>query len=474
MIQSDQKQVETPGIAYKNKHVIFAILLIGILMSVLDGFMVNIALPDITAYFGVGISLSQWIITGYLLAMTGLFIFFGKLSEYTGKTKLYIAGFALFTLSSFACAFAPGINEMIVFRIAQGIGASMVAGISGAITFEVFPPEERGKAMGGIAATYGIVALIAPGVGGFITGTLGWRYIFLVNVPIGIVMLALALKYMKLQETTSGRLNIDWAGTGALIISVASLMLLCSEMANGISMNATALAYGAVFVLASIAFLYRESRCKSPLLDLSLFMDKKFTLPIMSMAISYMVINMINVLGPFYLQGAMGYTPSQVGLLFMLPPLAMIFAAPVSGMLYDKHHWKLASTLGLLVLAMAFFVQGCAFFGASLVLILAAFALRGIGDGIFQSINSVEIMSALRPEKYAIASSVSSTVGNLASALGAMTAGMLLMFELNSADYNGSVMAAGPILLSNSIGSIMLVAGVLCVMAMAASALKNI
>jgi EmrB/QacA subfamily drug resistance transporter len=473
MIQSDQKQVVTPRIAYKNKYVIFAILLIGILMSVLDGFMVNIALPDITAYFNVGISLSQWIITGYLLAMTGLFIFFGRLSERTGKAKLYLAGFALFTLSSLACAFASSIDEMIVFRIAQGIGASMVAGISGAITFEVFPPEERGKAMGGIAATYGIVALMAPGIGGLITDTLGWRYIFLVNVPIGILMLALALKYMKLQETMSNDFSIDWTGTGTMIISVTSLMLFCSELANGITMNATSLAYGVVFVLSSIAFLFRESRCEKPLLDLSLFRNKKFTLPILSMALSYVVINMINVLGPFYLQGAMGYTPSQVGLLFMLPPLAMIFTAPLSGMLYDKRHWRFASTLGLLVMAAAFFLQGYSFFGASLVLILAAFALRGIGDGIFQSINSVEIMNALPLEKVAIASSVSSTVGNLANALGAMAAGILLVFGLNSAGYNGSVMAAGPTLLSNSIGMIMVVAGVLCIVAMVASALRN-
>jgi predicted MFS family arabinose efflux permease len=286
-------------------------------------------------------------------------------------------------------------------------------------------------------------------------------------------MLALALKYMKLQETMSNDFSIDWTGTGTMIISVTSLMLFCSELANGITMNATSLAYGVVFVLSSIAFLFRESRCEKPLLDLSLFRNKKFTLPILSMALSYVVINMINVLGPFYLQGAMGYTPSQVGLLFMLPPLAMIFTAPLSGMLYDKRHWRFASTLGLLVMAAAFFLQGYSFFGASLVLILAAFALRGIGDGIFQSINSVEIMNALPLEKVAIASSVSSTVGNLANALGAMAAGILLVFGLNSAGYNGSVMAAGPTLLSNSIGMIMVVAGVLCIVAMVASALRN-
>lgn len=474
MQQATNKQAEMPGIVYKNKYVIFAILLIGILMSVLDGFMVNIALPDITTYFNVSVSLSQWIITGYLLAMTGLFIFFGKLSEYTGKAKLYITGFSFFTLSSLACGFAPGIWEMIILRVIQGIGASMVAGISGAITFEVFPPEERGKAMGGIVAIYGIVALLAPGLGGLITDTFGWRYIFLVNVPIGIVMLALALKYMKLQETTSGQLDIDWIGTGTLIVSVASMMLFCSELAGGITINAPTVTYGAVFIFASIAFLLRESGCKNPLLDLSLFRIKKFTLPILSMALSYVVIFMVNVLGPFYLQGVMNYTPSQVGLFFMLPPLVMMFAAPLSGWLYDKYHWKYASAIGLLVMALSFFLQGYSFAAASFVLILAAFALRGVGDGIFQSINSAEVMNALPLEKVAIASSVSSTVGNLGNALGAMTAGILLVFSLNSAGYAGPVFSAGPTLLANSIGGIMVVAGALCLVAMATSALRNI
>jgi len=474
MQQFNQKQAEVPGIGHKNKYAIFGILLIGILMSVLDGFMVNIALPDITAYFSVSIATSQWIITGYLLAMTGLFIFFGKLSEHTGKAKLYLIGFAVFTLSSLGCGFVTGIEQMIALRVLQGIGASMVAGISGAITFEIFPPEERGRAMGGLAAAYGIVAMMAPVVGGFITDTLGWRYIFLVNVPIGIALLALALKYMKLGDKTTNALSIDWIGTGTLIVSVISLMLFCGELASGIMMNGLAITYGAAFALSSIAFLLRESRCKNPLLDLSLFGNKKFTLPILSVALSFVIINMVNVLGPFYLQGAMGYTPAQVGLFFMLPPLAMIFAAPLSGMLYDKHRWKLASTLGLLIMAVSFFLQGYSFITASFILILAAFALRGIGDGIFQSINSAEIMNALPLEKVAIASSVSSTVTNLASALGAVTAGILLMFELNSSGYHGAVLEAGPALLSNSIGAAMVVAGVLCLVAMATSALRNI
>jgi EmrB/QacA subfamily drug resistance transporter len=474
MIKSTQKQVETPDNAYANKYIVLAIVLTGILMSVLDGFMVNIALPGITTHFNVSVAQSQWIITGYLLAMTGLFIFFAKISEYTGKTRLYIAGFTIFTLSSLACGLATTADHLIAFRIAQGIGASMVAGISGAITFEAFPPQERGRAMGYIAATYGIVALIAPSLGGFIVDGFGWQYIFFVNVPIGIILIACAIKYLKIREVTSGSLAVDWAGTATLIAAVVSLMLLCSEMANGLAITAASIAWGAIFVLSLIGFLYRESRCAAPLLDLSLFNNKKFILPVLSMALSYMAIIIMGVLGPFYLEGALGYNATQVGLLFMLSPLAMIFAAPAGGWLYDRFHWKYTTAAGMLILVVAYLAGGLAFMAMDIGFIIVAFVLRGIGDGVFQSTNSAEIMNAVPPEKIAIASSVTSTAGSLANSLGAVMASVLLIVGLGMAGYDGAVLMAGPPLLAHTIGIIMLMAGGLCIIAAVLSALRSV
>ena len=185
MQQKAQKQVGIPDSVYKNRYKISVIVLIGILMSVLDGYMVTIALPTITTYFNVDVAQSQWIITGYLVVMTVLFIFFGKFSEYTGKTKLFLIGWVLFTLSSLACSLSSGITELIIFRIAQAAGASMVAGVSGAIIFHAFPPNEIGKAMGYFGATVAVSSLIGPGLGGLITNSIGWQYIFFVNVPLG-------------------------------------------------------------------------------------------------------------------------------------------------------------------------------------------------------------------------------------------------------------------------------------------------
>lgn len=137
MQQKAQKQVGIPDSVYKNRYKISVIVLIGILMSVLDGYIVTIALPTITTYFNVDVAQSQWIITGYLVVMTALFIFFGKFSEYTCKTKLFLIGWVLFTLSSLACGLSSGITEIIIFRIAQAAGASLVCSSLGLSSCEL-------------------------------------------------------------------------------------------------------------------------------------------------------------------------------------------------------------------------------------------------------------------------------------------------------------------------------------------------
>lgn len=474
MQQPAQAQITLQDTVYKNRYIILAVVLIGMLMTVLDGYMMSIALPTITKYFNVSIALSQWTITGYLVVMTGLFVVFGKASEYTGKVKLFIAGWALFTLSSLACSFSAGIYELIAFRIFQAIGASMVAGVSGALIFQVFPPKELGKALGYFGATVGLGSLIGPGLGGFIADKLGWQYIFLVNVPLGVILLALALKYLKVPETTSKRLDMDWIGTGTLIVSVASLMLFCGELAYGITLTRPLAAYGAIFILSLAAFLFQESRHKNPLLDLSLFRNNKFTMPVLSTLLFYLALNAAIIIYPFYFQGVMGYDPSQVGLLFMLVPFAMMIASTAGGWLYDKYHWKFAAAASVSISVVSFVLLGFAYSMMSLGLTLVALVLWGIGNGLFMSPNNAETMGAVPREKTAVASSISTTAKSLGGALGISIASIFLTLGLSAAGYTGAVLGAGPSLLANTMGTIMFGAGALCVIAAALSAIRNV
>ncbi|HWQ64182.1 MAG TPA: MFS transporter, partial [Methanospirillum sp.] len=169
-------------------------------MANLDAVMVNVALPTITVFFTTELALSQWTVTGYILMMTSLLIIVAKLSEYTGITRLYIAGWGLFTLSSLACGFTETIVGLIFFRIIQGIGASMVYCGMGPLIIHASEPSQRGQVMGYITTAIACATFIGPGLGGFITELLGWQYIFLVNVPIGIFLIICCLKYLNIQE----------------------------------------------------------------------------------------------------------------------------------------------------------------------------------------------------------------------------------------------------------------------------------
>jgi len=473
MEQASQKQIISDSV-YNNKYLISIIVLIGVFMSVLDGYMVTIALPTITNYFNVSVSQSQWIITGYLVVMTALFIFFGKISEYIGKTKLFMIGWALFTLSSLACGLSSGITELIVFRIAQASSASMVAGVSGAILFHAFPQNEVGKAMGYFGATIALGSLIGPALGGLITNYIGWQYIFLINVPLGIVLILGGLKYLKIPENRSKSLNMDWIGTITFVLSVTTLLMFCSEFATIMSFTVPLLIYGLVFILSTIIFILQESKCENPMLDLSIFKNRKFSLPVLSMLIFSIAYHMAIILGPFYFQGVMDYSPSEVGLLFMAVSLSMAVAAPLGGKFYDKYHSKYASGVAVMISAVSFLLLGYAYIVMNIYLIIISLFLWGVGWGLFTSPNSTETLSALPHEKTAIASSVSTTAKSLGGALGTAFASIFLIISLNTAGYNGKVLLANKFLLSNSITIIMFVAGILCIIATVIAVLRNI
>lgn len=471
-MQKNQENLQK--IAYKNRFIILGIVLTGILMSVLDGYMVSIALPTITTQLQINITESQWIVSGYLIVMTGLFIFFGKISEFLGKTKLFILGWLIFTISSLICGFSNGILELIIFRLIQALGASMVAGVSGAILFHTFPPNEIGRAMGYFGAVVAVGSLIGPVLGGFITNSFGWQYIFLINVPIGALLLISAIKFMKIPEFIDKNIKIDWLGTALFLATISSLMLLCGEIAQSMILNDLNILYGVIFILGAIGFLIQEKRSENPMLDISIFADKKFLLPILSALLLAIAVNMGIFVGPFYFQGVMRYNPLQVGLIFMFIPLCMMFAAPLGGKLYDKYHWKYAASTGALIAAISFLMLAYAYWSKNLILIVISFLLWGLGYGLFTSPNTTEAMIALPPQKTAIASSVATTARSLGGALGVSLATVILVNGLNTTEFNGNLISVSSSVVADSMAIIMIITGILGVITALASALRNV
>lgn len=461
--EATEKYGEADSEAFRNRYIILGIILTGILMAVLDGNVVGIALPTITNTFRVDLALSQWTATAYLLTVTSLLLVFGKLSEYTGKVKMYIAGFALFTLGSLACALAPGIYELIGFRVLQGIGGAMVSSIGAAIIFLVFPPVERGRAMGFIGAVSGIGCIAGPVLGGFMVEHFGWGSVFMINVPIGAVLILAALRYLKVQETRTRTFRMDWIGAVSLTVTLSALLLFLGEAGFGLSITPLLIAYAAAFILGLATFVVRETRTKAPLLDLSAFSERKFTLPLCGTFISFTISLILGIVAPFYFQGALHYTPSYAGALLFIPPAIMIVGAPLGGVLVDRYPWKYYSALGMAVMALAFVALGFATSRLDLPLTLLAMAVYGLGNALFTSPNSNEVMSALPRQKAGIASSASALVRNLGMALGISLGAVIMTMGLSTAGSGGAILASAPASLASAASLAMYFAAALCV-----------
>ncbi|ABS56532.1 major facilitator superfamily MFS_1 [Methanoregula boonei 6A8] len=461
---------ETPPLtpaefAHRYRIPILLVILVGVFMAVLDNNIVAIALPTITSDFNVPLGQSQWIATAYIITIIATVLIFGTLSPVLGKARLYICGMALFVASSAACGLAHTLPLLVLSRIVQGIGAAMLMSISMAIIMQVFPLHERGKALGYVTATVGLGLIIGPALGGVLVEALGWPYVFFVNVPIGIVMLIPAVRYLKLEETGSKIGKLDSPGIALFIALMAGVALFVNELANP-PVNMTSLSAYAVFTLAALAaFVLRERSARNPLMDLSLFSDRRFVLPSASLVLYFVATFILIIILPFYFEGVMGWKPLQVGLVAFVMPVAMIVSAPVFGRTYDKRPSKNYPAIGVLGMGGGFFLCGYGFATQSVLVIVIALILAGLFRSIFQGPNTIEIMGSLPAEKAGIASSLLVILQDLGILLGISAGSILLVLQLNALGYTGAVLDAGAGMLPPIFANAMYAGGLCCVVA---------
>lgn len=309
--------VFTTGKEYK---LAMSVVLLGLFMSVLDTVIVSIALPSITEHFGNDISQSQWVMTAYLVTITAFLLIFGKLSSFTGLKRMFLGGLAIFTVSSLGCGIASSLEMLMALRILQAIGASMATSISMALIFRLNSPQRQGKAMGIMGATVAIASLAGPGLGGLLISLFDWRAIFLVNIPVGVIALLVGVRYLNVSEDRPDIIKMDWIGVATFIIGVTSFM----AFLNTIAMGDVNLPVASIALMASVLFLWNEIRHPHPILDLSVFREMKFSLPLASMVLFFTAIFMLNITVPFYLEGVMEFTPMKVGMVMMTIPMVLV------------------------------------------------------------------------------------------------------------------------------------------------------
>ena len=403
---------------------------IGVFMATLDGSIVNVALPTLTRHFSTNLNTIQWVLLSYLLTITTLLLTLGRLSDMYGKKYIFSGGLFVFTIGSAFCSISTSAEQLIAFRVLQGIGAAMLMANGPAIVTQVFPHTERGKALGLIGTVVSIGSMTGPALGGFLIDWIGWQSIFYINIPIGIFGTVFAMKVLETDEVHRDQ-KFDISGAVLMFVSVMALMLGITQGQEMGWSSPFILFMFAVFIVFLILFLIAEKKAKTPMIELSLFRNIPFSASNTSGFLSFVAMFAVILLMPYYMEEILGYSTKHVGLALMAVPLIMALVAPLSGWVFDKTNSPLPSSLGMAITAIALFLLGNLNQESSFLDIIIRLGLIGLGMGMFQSPNNSIIMGSVPPNRLGIASGMLSSVRNLGMVTGIAISGAVFTRGLN-------------------------------------------
>jgi EmrB/QacA subfamily drug resistance transporter len=376
-----------------------------VLLATIDGSIVNVALPTMRADFGTSFSVIQWVALSYLLTLATLTLGVGRLGDVLGKKRIFLLGFAVFTVASVLCGLAPSIELLIVFRVIQAVGATMMLALGASILVEAFPPQERGKALGWIGTAVSVGIITGPVAGGLLISTFDWQAIFFVNVPVGIVGLWLAARAIPDLPPIPGQ-RMDYLGAGVLSLTLLALSLaLTLGQGRGFD-SPEILALFALALVGLVAFVMLELRLRSPMIDLRTFREPLLSVSVVTGLVTFLAVSAVFFLLPFYLEGVLDFGVRQVGLLLGVTPLFLGVTSPLSGSLSDRIGVRRLTLAGLAVLTLAFAALRTIGVDTSIPAFLAVLIPIGIGMGLFQSPNNSAIMSSVPREYSGVASGI--------------------------------------------------------------------
>ncbi len=410
---------------YENRMLILINVVLMTFMACLDGSIVNVALPIMAEKLAVTTEAISWVVTAYLLVIATAILIFGKLGDIKGKIKVFKFGVVLFTLGSIMCGISNTFSVLVMARILQGVGAAGAMATNQGIITQVFPKNERGRALGISGTFVALGSLVGPPLGGFIVGALSWKYIFLINVPIGIFTLLMGAKVLPSTDINTAE-KIDIKGA---VLTIIVIMALFGSLVIGEDIGYTHPMIIIAFIVGAVSmaiFIIVERKTAVPLLQLDIFKNKLFSLSIFCGFISFVAISCSNIILPFYLQNAMRMSPSATGMIMMAYPLILSVVAPASGYLSDIIGSEFLTFLGLMLTSVGLFLMSILNEHSSLQAMVLFIAIMSFGNGLFQSPNTSLIMSAVPLSKLGIAGSINALVRNLGMVFGISLATTLL------------------------------------------------
>jgi len=426
---------------------VFPALALGTVMATLDISVVGLVLPVLARNLGAPLTVLTWVVLAYVLALTGLLLAFGRLADRVGRRRVYATGLVVFVAGSILCALSPGVAWLVAARAFQGIGAAMMSANSTALLVAAFPDAERGRALGAFGAAVGVGLALGPPLGGWIVAALSWRWIFLVNVPIGAVAFFLLLRRVPADVPAPVPPVRDGAGAARAALWSAGLVLVMLALSLGPDRGWTAPAIpiaGLAGALALVVFGMSERRAARPLLpwnELRGALGAAVLLTLVGQALSMAAAFLL----PLQLEEVMRLDPGHAGRWLAILPVAALFGAPLAGRLADRFGTRGLSVLGLVLTASGAVLLGR--LGLEGRLLAPGAALFGIGLGLFTVPNASAVMGAVPPALLASASGLQATARNLGIAAGtaaASAAAVTLYFRLTRVPLLGHGSLDGP------------------------------
>ncbi|HEX6626540.1 MAG TPA: MFS transporter [Gemmatimonadaceae bacterium] len=419
---------------------VVALVCVGIFMTTLDASIVNIGLPSIATAFGTALTGTvEWIVIGYLVVIGALLLTFGRLSDMIGRAPIWLSGLIVFTIGSAVCGAAPSLGWLIGARALQGVGSALILSTSTAILSNAVPPTQRGHALGWGATSIALGASTGPTIGGALT-TLGtWRWIFYVNVPIGIAAILLTLWLIPPTLVRSDQ-KFDLRGALLLAIALAALTLGLSFGQEWGWMSARVLGTLSIGVVSLVAGAFAETRAPHPIIDLRLFRNRVFASAVGSLLCSMLALFAIGFLFPFYFEELRGFPSERTGLLLTPWPLAMVVVSPIAGALSDRLGSRILAPLAMAITTAALLLLTQLDATTPMSEIWWRLALAGAGLGLFQSPNARSLMAAAPQSQQGMASGVFATTRITGQALSVAVAGAV--FATLGGAAAGSALAA--------------------------------
>ncbi len=432
---------------------VIAATVLGSGIAFLDGSVVNVALPTIGRDLDTDLAGLQWILDGYLVTLTGLLLLGGSLGDRYGRRRMFVIGLVAFTVASVLCAFAPTAALLTLARALQGAGGALLVPGSLAIISASFHPDDRGRAVGAWSALAGVTSAVGPFVGGWLVQAWSWRLIFLINVPIAAVAVAITLRHVPESSDHREHGSIDVAGAVTVSAGLAALAFAAIEGPAG--GGAAAWAVGALGAMLIVAFVVIEARASDPMLPLGLFASRQFTGANLTTLAVYAGLGAATFLVVLQLQVVLGYSPIEAGASLLPLTVLMLLLSARFGALSQRVGPRLPMTVGPLVIAIGLLLFGQVDAGSSFwTSVLPAGIVLGLGLSITVAPLTATVLGAVDEEHLGIASGVNNAVARLAGLLAVAVLPGVVGLDLASTQAE----------FSEGFGTAMVVAACLCVL----------